>query len=85
MIIRSDHTTQVMHVALERRTAAAEGPAVPSSLRAVSPSWLAHRWNVHVRTIYRDIGKGALKAFRLPGGQIRILRDDAERYGRPVD
>lgn len=51
----------------------------------VSPSRLARHWGVHVDTIYRDIRKGALRAFRLPSGQIRIRRSDAQKYGRPVE
>lgn len=52
---------------------------------AVSPADLARQWGVHLHTIYRDINKGALPAFRLPGGRFRIRREDARRYGRPVD
>lgn len=51
----------------------------------VSPSRLASFWGVHPNTIYRDIRKGALRAFRLPGGQLRISRSDARRYGRPTE
>jgi len=63
----------------------------PSSLKdrgadgTVSPSRLAKFWCVHPNTIYRDIHKGALRAFRLPGGQLRIRVSDARRYGRPVE
>lgn len=63
---------------LEERTEDAIGPSV-------SPARLANYWGVHVRTVYRDIAKGALKAFRLPGGQIRIKTMDARRYGRPIE
>lgn len=52
---------------------------------AVSPSRLAREWDVHVDTVYRDIRKGALPAFQLPSGRIRIRRDDARRYGRPYE
>lgn len=52
---------------------------------AVTPGQVASYWGVHVNTVYRDIGKGALRAFRLPGGGLRIRRDDARRYGRPVE
>lgn len=52
---------------------------------AVTPEKLAREWGVHVNTVYRDIRKGALPAFRLPSGYYRIRRDDARRYGRPVD
>lgn len=51
----------------------------------LSPSRLASDWGVHVNTVYRDIRKGALKAFRLPSGRFRIRRDDALRYGRPFE
>lgn len=51
----------------------------------VTPSRLASYWGVHVQTVYRDIRKGALRAFRLPSGRVRIRRDDAERYGRPIE
>lgn len=53
--------------------------------RTVSPSWLAAFWSVHPNTVYRDIRKGALKAYRLPGGQLRVLVSDARRYGKPVE
>jgi hypothetical protein len=51
----------------------------------VSPTWLAEHWGVHPNTVYRDIRKGALPAFRMPGGQLRVLLADAKRYGRPVE
>lgn len=60
----------------------AKAPPLESS---VSPGQLAAAWGVHVETIYRDIHKGALRAFRLPGGQLRIRLGDAHRYGRPVE
>lgn len=50
-----------------------------------SPAKLARRWGVHVQTIYRDIRKGALRASRMPGGQLRISIADARRYGRPIE
>lgn len=53
--------------------------------RTVTPAWLARFWNVHPKTVYRDIRKGALRAFRLPGGQIRVMISDAEKYGRPIE
>jgi hypothetical protein len=46
---------------------------------------LAHAWRVEPETIWRDIRKGALRAYRLPGGDLRILLKDAREYGRPVD
>ena len=52
----------------------------------VSPRRLANYWGVHVNTVYRDIRKGALPAFRVgSGGQFRIRWIDARRYGRPVE
>jgi excisionase family DNA binding protein len=51
----------------------------------VTPSRLARFWGVHVNTVYRDISKGALRAYRLPGGQIRVRNSDARRYGRPIE
>ncbi len=51
----------------------------------LSPSRLADEWGVHVQTVYRDIRKGALRAFRLPSGRFRIRRDDAQAYGRPIE
>lgn len=51
----------------------------------LSPSRLAAYWGVHVNTVYRDIRKGALRAFKLPGGQFRVTLKDARRYGRPVE
>jgi len=52
---------------------------------AISPSALAAKWGVGVQTIYRDIRKGALRAYRLPGGDLRIRIRDARRYGKPVE
>ncbi len=57
----------------------------PESDSVVSPSRLASDWGVHVNTVYRDIRKGALRAFRLPSGRVRIRREDARRYGRPIE
>jgi excisionase family DNA binding protein len=52
----------------------------------VSPSRLADYWGVHINTIYRDIRKGALRAFRVGSGrQFRIRTSDARRYGRPIE
>jgi excisionase family DNA binding protein len=63
---------------VQEMTEAAMGPNV-------SPSKLARYWGVHVNTVYRDIAKGALRGYRLPGGQIRIRTSDARRYGRPIE
>ena len=52
---------------------------------AISPAALASKWGVGVQTIYRDIRKGALRAYRLPGGDLRIRIRDARRYGKPVE
>lgn len=52
----------------------------------VSPARLASYWGVNVDTVYRDIRKGALRAFRVGArGQFRIRMSDAKRYGRPVE
>lgn len=50
-----------------------------------TPSKLARYWNVHPHTVYRDLRKGALRGYRMPGGQIRIRMVDARRYGRPIE
>ena len=41
---------------------------------------LAREARVAPKTIYRHIDKGALRIFRLPGGDVRIHRDDAAAY-----
>lgn len=74
MIARAEHTNDLSPGALDHR----DDPAV-------SPSELAREWGVSARTVQRDIRKGALRAFRLPGGSFRIRRSDAERYGKPVE
>jgi len=45
----------------------------------------ARLWRVGAETVRRDIRKGALRAYRLPGGDLRILRSDALAYGRPLE
>jgi excisionase family DNA binding protein len=45
----------------------------------------ARIWRVCVETVRRDIRKGALRAYRLPGGSLRILRADIVAYGRPQE
>ena len=50
----------------------------------ISPRRLAACWGVEVQTIYRDIRKGALRAYKMPGGDLRIRVTDARRYGKPV-
>lgn len=57
-------------------------PAAPPEV--LSPSRLSAEWGVHINTVYRDIRKGALRAFKLPSGRFRIRRADADRYGRPL-
>ena len=52
--------------------------------RYVTPSELARYWRVSTDTIYRDIKKGALPAYRVgSSGTIRVRIEDARRYGRP--
>jgi excisionase family DNA binding protein len=78
MITRADSNHQVSPEALSHR-GRDEGPHV-------SPSRLAEYWGVSVDTVYRDIRKGALPAFRVgSSGQFRIRLSDARRYGRPVE
>lgn len=60
---------------------AGPAPALPGP--HASPSALAAHWGVPVQAVYRDIGKGALRAFKLPTGRIRVRTVDALRYGRP--
>lgn len=50
----------------------------------VTPAELAAYWCVNVKTIYRDISKGALAAIRLPGGALRIKTKIARDYGKPT-
>lgn len=77
MIHRADQTNDVPPLSLATRDA--------DDAPAVSVSRLAAFWGVSERTIRRDIAKGALPAYRLPGGQIRIRTADARRYGRPIE
>jgi hypothetical protein len=63
---------------------AADPGELDARSRTVTIAWLVRFWGVHENVIYRDIRKGALRAFRLPGGQLRVLRADALHYGRPV-
>lgn len=73
MIPRAENTNDVASHAIERRD------------EVVRPSQLAREWGCSPRTVQRDIRKGALPAFRLPGGSFRIRRSDADRYGRPIE
>jgi excisionase family DNA binding protein len=50
----------------------------------ITARMLARYWAVDIETIYRHIRKGTLKAYRLPGGSIRIKREDALSYVRPL-
>lgn len=50
----------------------------------VTVQMLARYWKVSERNIYRDIKKGALIAYQLPGGTIRVRREDAIAYGQLV-
>lgn len=83
MITRADRTNDIPPGALEHRSEAVAGES------AIGPSWspsqVARYWGVSPRTIHRDIGKGALKAYRLPSGHLRIRLTDARRYGKPIE
>jgi len=47
---------------------------------------LARYWKVSVDTVYRDIKKGALRAYRVgSSGKIRVRLEDARQYGRPEE
>lgn len=69
---------------LRTRLVPAAPPSTEDKRAFVTPTQLAVHWHVHPNTIYRDIGKGALPAYRMPGGQLRIRIADAKRYGKPV-
>lgn len=58
---------------------------VPRDEQYVSPTFLADHWGVHINTVYRDIGKGAIPAHRMPSGRLRVRWFDAKRYGRPIE
>ena len=68
-------------------------PAVPRAFdlatdsdHYVTVTELARYWKVSVDTVYRDIKKGALRAYRVgSSGKIRVRVEDARQYGRPVD
>ena len=52
----------------------------------VTVTELARYWEVSVDTVYRDIKKGALRAYRVGSSRkIRVRVEDARRYGRPSD
>ena len=46
---------------------------------------IAEYWQVHRRTVYRDVAKGALRPHYLPSGTIRIAIEDARAYGKPQE
>jgi excisionase family DNA binding protein len=83
MINRSDRTNDIQAGSLENRAAdvSSEAEIGPN----LSPSQIARYWGVSVRTVQRDIAKGALKAYRLPGGTIRVTTAEARRYGKPIE
>ena len=68
-------------------------PAVPRAFdlatdsdHYVTVTELARYWKVSVDTVYRDIKKGALRAYRVgSSGKIRVRVEDALQYGHPVD
>jgi excisionase family DNA binding protein len=68
-------------------------PAVPRAFdlatdsdHYVTVTELARYWKVSVDTVYRDIKKGALRAYRVgSSGKIRVRVEDARQYGRPSD
>jgi excisionase family DNA binding protein len=45
----------------------------------------ARIWRVTAETVRRDIRKRALKAYKLPSGELRILHSDLVAYGRPLE
>jgi excisionase family DNA binding protein len=52
----------------------------------VTVTELARYWKVSVDTVYRDIKKGALRAYRVgSSGKIRVRVEDARQYGRPSE
>jgi len=57
-----------------------------NSDRYVTVTELARYWRVSVDTVYRDIKKGALRAYRVgSSGKIRVRVEDAQQYGHPAD
>jgi hypothetical protein len=88
MIPKADHDGMIRTRTLENREQERSAPAVVvrhDEAAYISPSRLARHWGVSITTVRRDIGKGALRASRLPGGQLRISMADARRYGRPIE
>ena len=44
----------------------------------LTPSDLAEKWSVSLRTVQRYLAEGRIRAVKLPGGQYRIRPEDAE-------
>ncbi len=44
----------------------------------LTPTDLAARWNISLRTVQRYLAEGRIKAVKLPGGQYRIRPEDAD-------
>lgn len=56
--------------------------------RSYSPSEVAEKFNVHVRSVARWADKGKLTFFRTPGGERRYYADAIDKMianGRPTD
>ena len=67
-----------------RRRVKAEFDLWTCTERHVTPAELGRYWKVSTDTIYRDIRRGALMAYRVgSSGALRIRIEEARRYGRP--
>ncbi len=44
----------------------------------LTPSDLAVKWRVSLRTVQRSLADGRISAIKLPGGQYRIRPEDAD-------
>lgn len=44
----------------------------------LTPSQVAEKWQVSLRTVQRYIQDGRLKAIKLPGGYYRVREEDAD-------
>jgi excisionase family DNA binding protein len=51
----------------------------PPSERLLTINQVAERWGCHHVTVRRAIAAGRLRAYRLPGGRLRVDAYDAER------
>ena len=51
----------------------------------VSLKTAATMLDVHPRTVARWISRGSLRAYRLPGNDLRVDLGDVERIARPVE